>query len=269
MVDQGVYPDRGKPGGYDRYSQVLAQFIKDVRKDLNAPKLPFVIGVLGVGGPVENYGPSQQRYKGIHSNFRHAMAAPASRPEFKGNVAAVLTEKYWDAELDELKSRNGKINAKARELNQDKTLTRQQREETLEKYRAELLTPRELEVLKRQLQRRFPLQRLGQNHGPNRQRLCRCDRQNAIALMGETIEERPAQTTGTASHSCSVKRCSCSKCGQNWTSELSSHNRLVEFHHPIFRLSIKTWFSMIAQIANSADDAWRRMAAHGGIKLTD
>jgi hypothetical protein len=25
-------------------------FIRDVRKDLNAPKMPFVIGVMGVGG---------------------------------------------------------------------------------------------------------------------------------------------------------------------------------------------------------------------------
>jgi hypothetical protein len=28
------------------------------------------------------------------------MAAPAKRPEFKGNVVAVLTEKFWDKELE-------------------------------------------------------------------------------------------------------------------------------------------------------------------------
>ena len=104
MVDRGVYPNRDKPGGYDLYSQLLAHFIRDVRKDLSAPQLPFVIGVMGVGGPVDKYGPAEQRYKSTHDNFRKAMAAPAAMPEFKGNVTAVLTEKYWDAELDELKA---------------------------------------------------------------------------------------------------------------------------------------------------------------------
>ena len=51
MVDGGTYPNRDKPGGYDAYSTAMAHFIRDVRRDLNAPKLPFVIGVLGVGGP--------------------------------------------------------------------------------------------------------------------------------------------------------------------------------------------------------------------------
>ena len=63
MVDGGTYPNRDKPGGYDAYSTAMAHFIRDVRKDLNAPKLPFVIGVLGVGGPTAEYGPDQQRYK--------------------------------------------------------------------------------------------------------------------------------------------------------------------------------------------------------------
>ncbi|MFL2920858.1 MAG: hypothetical protein ACJ0BN_00395 [Limisphaerales bacterium] len=51
-------PDRDRPGGYDRYSEALGHFIRDVRRDLSAPDLPFVIGVIGVGGPVEHYGAS-------------------------------------------------------------------------------------------------------------------------------------------------------------------------------------------------------------------
>jgi len=97
MVDGGAYPNRNQPGGYDRYSEYMAHFIRDVRKDLNAPRLPFVIGVIGVGGPTELY--DTPRYKGVHQNFRDAMAAPAAMPEFKGNVSAVLTEKFWDHEL--------------------------------------------------------------------------------------------------------------------------------------------------------------------------
>lgn len=148
MVARDVYPNRDQPGGYDLYSELMAQFIRDVRKDLGAPQLPFAIGVFGVNGPGDQYGADQQRYKSTHQNFRNAMAAPASQPEFKNNVAAVLTENYWDAELDELKTRGGQVKAKSQELNKDESLSRQQREEALAKFRAELYTPRELEILK-------------------------------------------------------------------------------------------------------------------------
>jgi alpha-galactosidase len=148
MVAGDVYPNRSKPGGYELYSKLMAEFIRDVRKDLSAPKMPFVIGVMGVGGPTEKYGPSQQRYKSTHDGFRKSMAAPAALPEFKGNVAAVLTENYWDAELAELMDRGGKIKAKSQEMSKDKTLNRQQREGALAKFRGELYTARELEILK-------------------------------------------------------------------------------------------------------------------------
>ena len=96
LVDQKAYPQRGKPGGYDLYTTNMAHFIRDVRKDLDAPGMPFVIGVLGVNGPVEAI---QPRYQSIYESFRAAQAAAASMPEFKGNVAAVHTEKFWDLEL--------------------------------------------------------------------------------------------------------------------------------------------------------------------------
>jgi Carbohydrate esterase, sialic acid-specific acetylesterase len=68
LVDS-TYPNRDKPGSYDAYSTAMAHFIRDVRKDLSTRKLPFVIGVLGVGGPTDRYGPEQQRYKSTHDNF--------------------------------------------------------------------------------------------------------------------------------------------------------------------------------------------------------
>lgn len=105
MVDGGSYPDRNQPGGYDQYSELLSHFIRDVRKDLDSPNLPFVIGVMGVGGPTNLYGPDQKRYLAIHQGFRDAMAAPASMPEFKENVAAVLTENYWDTEFVALRTK--------------------------------------------------------------------------------------------------------------------------------------------------------------------
>ncbi len=83
LVDGQTYPN----GDYEEYSRLLAHFIRDVRKDLDAPKMPFVIGVLGVDGEK-------------NANFRKAMAAPAAMPEFKGNVVAVDTAPFWDYAIE-------------------------------------------------------------------------------------------------------------------------------------------------------------------------
>jgi alpha-galactosidase len=125
MVDGDVYPERGKPGGYDQYRDALAHFIRDIRRDLDAPQLPIVIGVLGVGGPTAEYGPDQQRYAAIHQSFRDAMAAPAALPEFAGRVVAVLTEQYWDQELTALRSRQEAIRRQARQLATQRNLDEQ------------------------------------------------------------------------------------------------------------------------------------------------
>lgn len=147
MVDSGTYPTRGQPGGYASYSKNLAHFIRDVRKDLKVPKLPFVIGVMGAGGPIAKYGPDQKRYAGIHGEFRKAMAAPSKLPEFKGNVTAVFTENYWDGQLSELVDRRGKINAKRRDLAKDQSLTSEQRDHAINEFTAKLFTKEEQEIL--------------------------------------------------------------------------------------------------------------------------
>ncbi len=147
MVDGSTYPTRGQPGSYDAYSKNLGHFIRDVRRDLKSPKLPFVIGVMGAGGPIAKYGPDQKRYAGIHGEFRKAMAAPTKLPEFKGNVTAVFTENYWDLQLSELVNRNGKVKTKQRELSKDQTLTREQRDKAVANYTGKLFTKRELKIL--------------------------------------------------------------------------------------------------------------------------
>lgn len=149
MVDGSTYPNRDKPGGYDAYSEAMAHFIRDVRRELNAPKLPFVIGVLGVGGPTAEYGPDQQRYKATHQNFRDAMAAPAQLPEFKGNVAAVLAEKYWDRELTAAKAKENEIKQRAKKLATEGKLTPAEERAALEKMLTEGLTDRERQVLEK------------------------------------------------------------------------------------------------------------------------
>lgn len=98
LVDGTTYPGPEKPGKFDEYSRLLAHFIRDVRKDLSAPKLPFVIGVLGVGGESEN------------EVFRKAMAAPADLPEFKGTVIAVETAPFWDQDIAAAEPKQEKYN---------------------------------------------------------------------------------------------------------------------------------------------------------------
>ena len=149
MVDSGTYPNRDKPGGYDAYGTAMAHFIRDLRKDLNAPKLPFVIGVIGVGGPTAEYGLDQQRYKATHQNLRDAMAAPAQLAEFKGNVAAVLTEKYWDQELTAAKAKDSAIRQQAKKLATEGKLKPAEEKAALDKLRATGLSERERQVLEK------------------------------------------------------------------------------------------------------------------------
>lgn len=113
VVNSRVYPRRGQDGGYDKYSEWMAAFIRDVRKDLKSPAMPFVIGVLGVNGPIDNV---SERYRSIHGTFREAMAAPASLPEFKGNVIAVRTAPFWDMPLDRIQKKREEVNQQKRRL---------------------------------------------------------------------------------------------------------------------------------------------------------
>ena len=147
MVDRGTYPRRDQPGGYDAYSSAMTHFIRDVRRDLSAPELPVVMGVLGVGGPIEKYLPDQKRYENIHRNFRTAMAAPALMQEFQGNVVAVLTENYWDMELRDLRAKENGVRQKLRQIQSQQKLERAEQNALLERLRAEAFTDAEREIL--------------------------------------------------------------------------------------------------------------------------
>ncbi len=73
------------------YTANLAHFIRDVRKDLKAARLPFVIGEMGIGG---------LKPGGGIKRFRAAQAAVLAVPEFRGNVALVRTDLFWDTEAE-------------------------------------------------------------------------------------------------------------------------------------------------------------------------
>ncbi len=143
LVDGGTYPN-GPDGirDYSEYSRLIAHFIRDVRKDLAAPKMPFVIGVLGVGG---------LDAKGNTIAFRKAMAAPASMPEFKGNVAAVETAPFWAEELAAIDEKRGKVKQMGHLLkvkakghpNADGSMDEAQQKEYLKKFEADLISPEE------------------------------------------------------------------------------------------------------------------------------
>lgn len=147
MVDSGVYPNRDQPGGYNAYSENLACLIRDVRKDLQAPELPFVIGVMGVGGPTEDYGAAEKRYAKIHQNFRDAMFAPTQLSEFKGRVRPVLTEQYWDSELTRLRAKEADATRRAKERAKQESLDEKQTRALEAEYRAEALDSRERKLL--------------------------------------------------------------------------------------------------------------------------
>lgn len=148
LVDSGVYPQRHLPGGYAAYSDAMAHFIRDVRKDLHAPHMPFVIGVLGVGGAKAN----PQTIE-----FRKAMAAPAALAEFRGNVVAVETAPFWAQELAAIDDKRGQIrqmgyflNTKHKDhANADGKMTEQQKRDYLKQYEAKLISPAEEALWKR------------------------------------------------------------------------------------------------------------------------
>lgn len=101
MCDSHTYPKSNEPGGYAEYSRLMAHFIRDVRKELSAPDMRFVIAVIGVGG---------DKAEGGIANLRPAMAAPAEMPEFKGNVAAVHTAPFWDYAMEALEPKKELVN---------------------------------------------------------------------------------------------------------------------------------------------------------------
>ncbi len=108
LVDGGVYPNQGKAGGYDLYADLLGHFIRDVRKDLSAPKLPFVIGVMGIDG-------LKGDEMGAMMHFREAQRKPTTLDEFQGNVVAVETAPFWDDDLQSFVDRRERLHNRLEE----------------------------------------------------------------------------------------------------------------------------------------------------------
>ncbi|MCH2100970.1 MAG: hypothetical protein MK209_03505 [Planctomycetes bacterium] len=76
------------------YAENMTHWIRDLRRDLNMPNLPIVVGQLGVGGPLEK---GQETKKQV---FKDAQATAALLDEWKGTVTLVKTDQYWDWTAD-------------------------------------------------------------------------------------------------------------------------------------------------------------------------
>lgn len=153
--DKTTYPDSFGDKRYDQYSGLLAQFIRDVRQDLKAPQLPFVIGVIGVYG---NY--HADTFWAPKGNvermklFRKAMAKPAALDEFKGSVVAVETAPFFENQIGFIDLKQRKVKAMGTKLakkhpdgpNADGSMTLEDRRAYLKEYRAKICTPDEIEL---------------------------------------------------------------------------------------------------------------------------
>jgi alpha-galactosidase len=139
LVSDWTYDKQMKPGGYDLYANLLGHFIRDVRKDLSAPKMPFVIGVMGIDGMKGNKNAPMM-------HFREAQRKPSTLDEFKGNVFAVETAPFWDDDLEKLQERMEnywpKVDAKVEEEKKNKKPLADSWENKM-KLMAENFTPEE------------------------------------------------------------------------------------------------------------------------------
>jgi alpha-galactosidase len=79
--------DRVNQAFNDEYEKNMANFIRDVRKDLGVKDLPFVIAETGMSGKEEKHPRALSLMK--------AQAAVAEYKEFQGNVAFVGTKAFW------------------------------------------------------------------------------------------------------------------------------------------------------------------------------
>ncbi len=77
--------DRVTPAYSSEYEVNMANFIRDIRNDLEVPGLPFVIASSGMDGNPSSY-----------SEVELAQLAMANKQEFVGNVAVVDTRVPWD-----------------------------------------------------------------------------------------------------------------------------------------------------------------------------
>jgi alpha-galactosidase len=81
-------------GGQDEYAANMEHFIRDVRRDLGAPKLPFVIAAMGQNG--------SKPATGAMLTVQRAQLAMNDVADFKGNVKTFRTDVLVDKAAEDL-----------------------------------------------------------------------------------------------------------------------------------------------------------------------
>jgi len=81
-------------GAENEYASNMKHFIKDVRKDLGAPNLPFVIAAMGQNG--------SKPATGAMLTVREAQMSMNDVPEFRGTVKAIRTDVLVDKNAERL-----------------------------------------------------------------------------------------------------------------------------------------------------------------------
>ncbi len=94
--------DRVDQDAVNQYEDNLVDFINDIRFDLGAAELPFVVANTGIGGPNE----SNSRALAL-MQAQLNVGNPALYPEFAGNVVSIDTRQFWrDASISPITSGN-------------------------------------------------------------------------------------------------------------------------------------------------------------------
>ena len=151
LVNRDVYPEvagEDAPPRFAAYTEVMSDFIRDLRLHLKAPQLPFVIGVIGVDGAQPN-----QHIAAL----RESQAAVATLAEFQGKVVAVPTAPYWDDALAALDAKRQQLRQKRYELdkqhagheNADGSLSDAEKDAVVKALEAELFSAEDLDLERR------------------------------------------------------------------------------------------------------------------------
>jgi hypothetical protein len=78
-----------------------------------------------------------------------AMAAPADMAQFKGNVAAVWTDQYWDMELKQLRREDSEVQATLKKKAEAEGLSRAELQSLIDQERADRLNEKQLTLLQK------------------------------------------------------------------------------------------------------------------------
>ncbi len=88
------------------YGEYMAAFISDVREDLEAPDMKFVIGQVGFDG-LRKSRPARNGGLSARDHIKKGQLAMAKRGGLEGAVAVVRTDQYWDMEADDIYNGEG------------------------------------------------------------------------------------------------------------------------------------------------------------------